>query len=380
MTTRAQRVALEQVTVDYGAGPVVSGLDLVVEPGEITALLGQSGCGKSTTLRAIAGLVTPTAGTIRFGEEDVTLMPPWRRRLGLVFQNHALFPHLTVARNIEYGLRRGRSKNDRADRVAQMLALVGLEEHAESWPGQLSGGQSQRAALARALAPDPRILLLDEPFSALDANLRDRMRAEVESIIRQVGVTTVMVTHDQDEAMSMADRVAVMADGRIVEIGVPESVFGTPRFAYTAQFVGASNLLSGELRSTPDGPALEARGVLVRVATTHAASGPATLAVKPEDVVVVDGTEPDVVLDAVLVANKYHGAVRDLVWDVPALDAQIRCRVTHDVRVPAVGSPGRIGWSLAGGVLVEDDRSSGSGADPEPVPSPEPALSGGSTP
>lgn len=377
MTTRAQRVALEQVTVDYGAGPVVSQLDLVVEPGEITALLGQSGCGKSTTLRAIAGLVTPTAGTIRFGDEDVTLMPPWRRSLGLVFQNHALFPHLTVSRNVEYGLRRDWSKQARAERVAQMLSLVGLEEHAESWPAQLSGGQSQRAALARALAPDPRILLLDEPFSALDANLRDRMRAEVESIIRQVGVTTVMVTHDQDEAMSMADRVAVMADGRIVEVGVPESVFGTPRFAYTAQFVGASNLLSGELRSTPDGPALKVRDILVRVAT-GAVSGPASLAVKPEEVIVVDDAEPDVVLDATLIANKYHGAVRDLVWDVPALGTQIRCRAAHDVRLPALGSPGRIGWSLASGVLVEDDRSTGPNGD-EPVPTPEPALSGGST-
>ncbi|MBU2695673.1 ABC transporter ATP-binding protein [Pimelobacter sp. 30-1] len=361
MTGSSQRVALAGVTVDYGKGPVVTDLDLTMAPGEITALLGQSGCGKSTTLRAIAGLVTPTAGTIHFGDDDVTLTPPWRRDLGLVFQNHALFPHLSVAKNIEYGLRRRMSRTARRQRVAEMLALVGLEELAEVEPGQLSGGQSQRAALARALAPDPRILLLDEPFSALDANLRDRMRAEVESIIRKVGVTTVMVTHDQDEAMSMADRVAVMADGRILEVAPPEDIFRRPEFAYTARFVGASNLLAGQVDRSGGAPRFLVGTTAVALAEPAGRAEPAevpgaaALALKPEDVLLDPGASADVVLDACLVSSKFHGPIRDLTWRVPALgDVVLRSRVPAGTTVPDVGGAGRIGWHAASATLVHD--------------------------
>ncbi|WGX98166.1 ABC transporter ATP-binding protein [Nocardioides sp. L-11A] len=356
MTAPSQRVALAGVSVDYGKGPVVTDLDLTVAPGEITALLGQSGCGKSTTLRAIAGLVTPTAGTIHFGDDDVTFTPPWRRELGLVFQNHALFPHLSVARNVEYGLRRRMSRPERRRRVAEMLALVGLEEFAESEPAQLSGGQSQRAALARALAPAPRILLLDEPFSALDANLRDRMRAEVESIIRKVGVTTVMVTHDQDEAMSMADRVAIMAEGRILEVAAPEDIFRRPAFAYTARFVGASNLLAGQIEGT--GGATRFRvGETALALAVPATAVPAAhaLAIKPEDVLLDPAAGTDVVLDAELAGSKFHGAVRDLTWTVPVLGgAVVRSRVPAGSVVPDVGGRGRIGWRSDRAALVHD--------------------------
>lgn len=363
MTASSQRVALDGVTVDYGKGAVVSDLDLVVEPGEITALLGQSGCGKSTTLRAIAGLVTPTAGTIYFGEDDVTFTPPWRRELGLVFQNHALFPHLSVARNVEYGLRRRMSRPQRRERVAEMLALVGLEEFADAEPGQLSGGQSQRAALARALAPAPRILLLDEPFSALDANLRDRMRAEVESIIRKVGVTTVMVTHDQDEAMSMADRVAIMSEGRILEVAAPEEIFRRPLFAYTARFVGASNLIPGRVEGSGAAARFRIGQEAIAVALPERdVPGGHALAIKPEDVLLEPGAgQADVVLDAQLVGSKFHGAIRDLTWTVPALGGLVlRSRTAATAAVPEIGGTGRIGWCRDRAALVhepDDDAS-----------------------
>lgn len=354
MTAPSQRVALAGITVDYGKGAVVSELDLTVEPGEITALLGPSGCGKSTTLRAIAGLVTPISGTIRFGEEDVTCAPPWKRDLGLVFQNHALFPHLSVAKNVEYGLRRRLPKAERRARVAEMLALVGLQEFADVHPGQLSGGQSQRAALARALAPNPRILLLDEPFSALDANLRDRMRTEVESIIRKVGVTTIMVTHDQDEAMSMADRVAIMAEGRILEVAAPEEIFRHPVHAYTARFVGASNLLVGDLDCSAGTTRFRVGASSLPITDPVTVPLTPALAIKPEDVL-IDPVDTGVLLDARLMDSKFHGSIRDLTWQVPGLgNATLRARVPAGRTLPKIGDTGRIGWHCNRAVLVSN--------------------------
>lgn len=362
MTTAAQPLTLEGVTVDYGKGVVVEELDLHVEAGEIAALLGESGCGKSTTLRVIAGLLTPSAGTVRFGADDVTLSPPWERQLGLVFQNHALFPHLTVLQNVEFGLRARRvGRHERKQRAMDMLEIVHMDEHAGARPGQLSGGQSQRVALARALVGEPRLLLLDEPFSSLDANLRERMRSEVTSIVRQVGVTTVMVTHDQDEALSMADKVAVMSRGRILEVGSPREIYLKPRCAYTAAFVGASNLIEGK-------PVREAgrwifrvgdENLLLHVPEDADIPESAALAVKPEHVELAPGPRADHRFDAVMVSATFHGAQRQLVVRIPSLgDAVVRARCPAGGAALDVGAACEVGWSASAATLVSTDPAS----------------------
>jgi iron(III) transport system ATP-binding protein len=226
----------------------VDGLDLELEKGTTLALLGPSGCGKTTTLRLLAGFERPDAGTIRAGERVLAapgkLVPPEKRRIGVVFQDYALFPHLNVEANIGYAL--GRRPDP--GRVAEVLDLVGLDGVADRGVHELSGGQQQRVALARALAPAPEVILLDEPFSNLDASLRDRLREEVSAILRASGVSVVFVTHDQEEALSVADRVAVMNEGRIEQVGTPEEVYSRPRSRWVASFIGEIEVLSGEVR------------------------------------------------------------------------------------------------------------------------------------
>ncbi|HEV2529936.1 MAG TPA: ABC transporter ATP-binding protein [Thermomicrobiales bacterium] len=226
---------------------VVDDVDLDVYPGELLALLGPSGCGKTTTLRLIAGFETPDGGRIVITGEPVAgqgrFIPPERRRVGMVFQEYALFPHLSVEANVGFGLGRG---NDRTQRVPEMLRLVGLGDVADRLPGELSGGQQQRVAVARALAPAPDVLLLDEPFSNLDQALRVRLRGEIRDILRAANVTTILVTHDQDEALGIADRVAVMLDGRIRQVDTPETIYRAPSDRRVAAFVGDMQLIPGD--------------------------------------------------------------------------------------------------------------------------------------
>ncbi|MEE1799414.1 ABC transporter ATP-binding protein [Streptomyces sp. NPDC101062] len=230
-------------------GAAVRGIDLAVERGKMLAVLGPSGCGKSTTLRMIAGLVPPTAGRVRVDGRDITDAPVHRRDMGVVFQSYALFPHLDVARNIAFGLEmRKIPKAELKRRVDDALTLVRLGHLAGRRIAQLSGGQQQRVALARALVVEPAVLLLDEPLSNLDAQLRSAMRDEICRIQRETGVTTVFVTHDQQEALSMADRVAVMNQGRIEQVGTPEDIYERPERAFVARFVGRANLLDGTAR------------------------------------------------------------------------------------------------------------------------------------
>jgi putative spermidine/putrescine transport system ATP-binding protein len=232
----------------YSGARVLAGISLKVDPGELLILLGPSGCGKTTLLRIIAGLVAPTTGRIIVANEDVTALAPEDRTIGIVFQSYALFPHMTVAENIAYGLEARRLPRSRIkERVAAMLDAVRLNAFDQRYPRQLSGGQQQRAALARALAIQPRLLLLDEPFGALDKNLRREMQAEVRRIQRAFSITTVMVTHDQEEAMSMADRIAVMNQGEVVQSGTSAEIYDRPADTFVANFIGMMNMLPGRI-------------------------------------------------------------------------------------------------------------------------------------
>ena len=237
-------VELRGVSQDFGAGPVVSDLDLAVGAGELLALLGPSGCGKSTTLRMIAGYLRPTEGRVFIGGRDATTVAPRRRNIGMVFQSYALFPHLSVAENVAFGLRmRKIGKPERTRRVGEALELVGLGELADRGPGQLSGGQQQRVALARAVVIEPDVLLLDEPLSNLDARLRVQLRGELARVQRETGLTAVLVTHDQEEALAVADRIVVLHEGRIAQQGRPAELFEHPRSRFVAQFLGYENVL-----------------------------------------------------------------------------------------------------------------------------------------
>ena len=249
-TTGDVVLELDGIAKHFGGEAVVSDLSLSVHDGEILTLLGPSGCGKTTTLRLIAGLEKPSAGQIRLDDDDVAgngqFVPPEERGVGVVFQEFALFPHLTARENVAFGLQEW-DEAERDARVEELLELVGLETHGDHLPDELSGGQQQRIALARSLAPEPEMLLLDEPFSNLDVDLRVEMREEVRRIIKETGVTAISVTHDQEEALSISDRVAVMNEGNIEQIDVPERVFQQPKSRFVAGFLGHASFLSGEV-------------------------------------------------------------------------------------------------------------------------------------
>src|SRR5512141_1365968 len=231
-----------------GAAPAVEDFTLAVDKGEFVSFLGPSGCGKTTTLRMIAGFERPTAGRIAVDGADITWRPPNQRNVGMVFQSYALFPNMTVADNVGFGLRvRKRSKDQIRRRVDELLTLINLPDKGDRYPWQLSGGQQQRVALARALAFEPEVLLLDEPLSALDAKIRVALRLEIRQIQRQLGITTVYVTHDQEEALSLSDRVVVMSEGRIEQVGKPFEIYNFPSTPFVASFVGTLNLLRGKV-------------------------------------------------------------------------------------------------------------------------------------
>ena len=240
-----QALALQSISAHYGTTQVLENLSLNVAEGELVSLLGASGCGKTTTLRLVAGFLQPTSGTITLGGRDLTRLPPHQRDIGLVFQNYALFPHLSVADNVGFGLKqRGISGTEKARRINAMLERVGLAPLADRLPGALSGGQKQRVALARALVIEPPLLMFDEPLSNLDAKLRIDMRVEIRQLQRANGTTSVYVTHDQEEAFSISDRVAIMHRGRIMQLDTPERLYQRPANAFVARFVGFENLIA----------------------------------------------------------------------------------------------------------------------------------------
>jgi iron(III) transport system ATP-binding protein len=254
-------VSLRGLSRRYGDVAAVDDLSLEVKPGELVALLGPSGCGKTTTLRLVAGFLAPEAGEIWVGDRclssPATVVPPERRRMAMIFQSYALWPHMTVAQNVAYGLRfkRGLVAADRDRRVAEMLRVVQLAGYEARYPGELSGGQQQRVAVARALVVEPEILLLDEPLSNLDANLREEMRFEIRRLHEAFGITTLYVTHDQAEAMVISDRIAVLERGRVAQVGTADEVFLSPRTRFVAEFIGKTNLVEG-VAAAPDTVAL----------------------------------------------------------------------------------------------------------------------------
>ena len=237
-------LTLEGLTKAYDGTPVLRGVNMDVQPGEFVTLLGPSGCGKTTTLRIIAGLMAPDAGRVLLEGRDITHLAPEKRDVNTVFQNYALFPHMSVEKNISYGLRiRGEKKPEWQPKVAEMLKLVQLEGYEKRMPSQLSGGQRQRVAIARAVVLNPRILLLDEPLGALDLKLRRQMQVELKAIQQRLGIAFVYITHDQEEALNMSDRIAVMKDGVIEQVGTPEEIYERPATRFTADFIGQTNLL-----------------------------------------------------------------------------------------------------------------------------------------
>jgi len=268
----------------FGSTPVLDGVDLSIASGEFVSLLGPSGCGKTTLLRIVAGLLKADGGQVRLDGRDITAVPPHRRDVGVVFQNYALFPHLTVAENVAFGLSaRGVAKAESGAAVARLLGLVGLAAMADRSVRGLSGGQQQRVAVARALAPGPKLLLLDEPFSALDRKLRETMQIELRRILREVGTTAIFVTHDQDEALVMSDRIAVMNRGRIEHLGVPQDIYRRPATPFTLDFVGLSTRVSGTVRGSRDGLSLvETAFGTVGARSSYLEGSPVAIGVRPE--------------------------------------------------------------------------------------------------
>ncbi|WP_029004423.1 ABC transporter ATP-binding protein [Azorhizobium doebereinerae] len=345
-------VVLNAIVKRYEHMVAVDHVSLSIGQGELVALLGPSGCGKTTTLRMVGGFVPVTEGRITVGGRDVTHLPPHKRNMGFGFQNYALFPHMTVAQNVAFGLEmRKLSKADIAAKVRIALDRVRLGHLAERLPKQLSGGQQQRVALARALVIEPDVLLLDEPLSNLDAQLRQEMKLEIRQIQQSLGITTIFVTHDQDEALSVADRVVVMRAGRIEQEGTPDEVFATPRSHFVAEFMGVTNLLAG--RPEAGGFRLASGEVVpVRVADN---GGEQALAVRPERIALAPGEGGEGGLAGRIELATYRGLVIDYQVRAPSgltLTARCPSPAAGGPRQLSAGDMVRVSWRPEAAVLV----------------------------
>ena len=349
--SEGHHLRLQGLTRRYGGLAAVDAMTLDVARGEMVVLLGPSGCGKTTTLRLIAGFVQADAGDILLDGQSILALPPHRREMGIVFQSYALFPHLTVARNVAFGLEMRRMAAPAiAARVDEMLRLVKLEALAQRLPRQLSGGQQQRVALARALAIHPKVLLLDEPLSNLDAALRQEVARDIRILQRDGGVTAIMVTHDQDEAMAMADRLVVMRDGSVQQIGAQEDLYERPANPFVASFIGRSNMLEGEL---VDSAHLRLQnGAMVALAGRYVGHGRHTLAVRPERIGLHETTGR---MRGQVTLASYLGAVVEHVVTVGTQVRIIVRSVSDGGRMFAVGEHVWLQWTTAGERLFDAD-------------------------
>lgn len=357
--TSAVPLQLLGISKSFGSVQALRPMTQTIEGGEMLALLGPSGCGKTTTLRIIAGFETPDHGSVVIGTRDVTELPPNKRGLGMVFQSYGLFPHMTVGENVAFGLKmQGVSAAERTTRVREMLALVRLAKHEDRQVHQLSGGQQQRIALARALVTNPSTLLLDEPLGALDKNLRERMQFELRDIQQRLGITSILVTHDQEEALTMSNRVAVMSDGQIVQVGRPTDIYERPRNRFVAEFLGTANIVAG----TVTGQATERcwhvalAGELSATASVQsdaplAAGGAILLAVRPERIEigpVKAGTLQALVQDVVFRGSYFAYELR-----VPGQDVPFFVYSQGRKDIPADGMVG-LGWQPDNAIILED--------------------------
>jgi spermidine/putrescine transport system ATP-binding protein len=354
-------ISLVDLRKRYGAVEAVRGVSLYIRDGEFLALIGPSGCGKTTTLRMIAGLEQPSAGEIFLFGENVTTVKPWRRQTPLVWQGSVLFPHLTVARNVEFGLRMHHvPKAERRERVARALETVGLRDYADRMPPQLSGGQKQRVGLARALVLDPRVLLLDEPLGALDARIARTMQVELRRLHLELGITFVYVTHNQSEALAMADRIAVMDAGLLQQVGTPREVFREPQTRFVAEFVGANNILTGVIRHHDGATALiEGEVGLFRVPQPAGRSlsggGQATFVVGADRIRIADGSEPkENRIEGVVVAVEYVGSIATLFLDLPGGREFRLQRPEAELGEVTVGSRLRLTWNVADAFVLPE--------------------------
>jgi putative spermidine/putrescine transport system ATP-binding protein len=305
---------MEGLSRRYGSVVALDSFDLTVQAGELIALLGPSGCGKTTTLRLLAGLEDADAGQITVGGKDITRLPASKRDMGMVFQAYSLFPHMTVRQNVAFGLRLRRvSPAERDRRALEMLELVGLSTQADRYPHQISGGQQQRVALARALAIEPQVLLLDEPLSALDAKVRAQLRDQIRRIQLEVGITTLFVTHDQEEALAIADRVGVMREGKLEQLAPPTDVYSRPATPFVAEFVGLTNRLAG----TVSGGSVSVRGRDLPLVDTSTPAGPVTALVRPEAVTLAsDSSGESGPLVGTVIASTFLGATSRVTVDL----------------------------------------------------------------
>jgi spermidine/putrescine ABC transporter ATP-binding subunit len=344
----AAGIQVRGVVKRYGAQVALQGLDLEISDGEFFCLLGPSGCGKTTTLNLIGGFVAPTSGEIWIQGRRIDQLPPHKRPVNTVFQSYALFPHMNVRENVRFGLKMDKvAKAESTERVEHALALVGLEQFADRMPAQLSGGQQQRVAVARALVKRPAVLLLDEPLGALDLKLRQRLQIELTQIHRDVGTTFVYVTHDQEEAMSMADRIAVMSDGRLEQLGTPTEIYKRPASRFVADFIGDSNFFSATVDADV---ATLANGT--RVPCLRGRSGPATLMVRPESIRV----EPGGALQGTVLHTSFLGSYVRVAVETEAADAPVMLALEDTAAVPVLGDRIGLSWTADNAIALEPEE------------------------
>lgn len=350
MTTTAheQLIRIDSVSRSFGEVVALDSVSIDIRENEFFALLGPSGCGKTTLLRVLAGFEEPDSGTVTLAGSDLLALAPNRRPINLMFQSYALFPHMSVEKNIAYGLEREHlSKAEVRARVDEVLQTVGLVDKAKSRPAQLSGGQRQRVALARAIVKKPRLLLLDEPLSALDRKVRAEMQLELKRLQHEVGITFVVVTHDQEEAMSMADRIAVMADGRVQQIATPVDLYQRPANLFVADFIGTSNRFTGTLGS--DGVTVPGLGLLPSRRPSSLDPGSAHVIVRPEDVRIVESA--DWSLSGTVIDTQFFGGSSTIAVEVPGHEAPVML-IRHGLPTATRGSQVRLAWDPDSAIVL----------------------------